>query len=116
MAQLNLSAPVPQHFMATRNRPQTAREIAADMDKAEYLVRSALTSYMRSGHILTDDSSPKRYYFRAESLAGETPRATSPKIGKLAAEFCRRWNCDVPYEATRKDPEALTEWTEMLAR
>lgn len=116
MAQLTLTSALAEYFRRTDNRWQTARQIAAGMDKDVALVRMQLQNHHQRGQ-LERDGEPRRYRFVEGSL--------SPKLGKsvgtysaasAASEFCRRWNVTVPYEATRDNPEALTEWTEMLAR
>lgn len=115
MAELTSALAV--YFRSIGNEWQTARHIAVGMNTDIARVRMMLTNNAKNGH-LERSGEPRHYRFKEGALdqnSVEDVKATY-SAATAAAEFCRRHNVTVPYEATRNNPEALTEWTEMLAR
>lgn len=114
MAELTSALAV--YFRSIDNEWQTARHIAVGMYADVARVRMMLTNNAKNGY-LEREGEPRRYRFK-EGALNQNPRGnvTHRSVAAVAAEFCRRHNVSAPYEATRKDPEALNEWTEMLLR
>lgn len=112
-----LTSALAGYFRRTDNRWQTAHQIAAGMGKEVSLARMSLQNHYNKGHLERDTGSPRRYRFKEGSLGlSPSKSVTTYSAASAAAEFCAKWGVTVPYEATRDNFEALTEWTEMLAR
>ena len=105
------------HFEATGNRPQTVREIADALGEPEGKVRAMLTVHVNRGRIRREGKNPSTRFcfFEDPVLVPLKPRALSHDMETIRLEFCRRWNCLAPFEATRDNPEALRDWIETLS-
>ena len=112
-----LKAPLAAHFRSTGNRWQTVPEIAAEMKLEETSVRSAIGAYVAPDHMERQEY-PRRYRTKPESLyrchGPDDPRDATARLIMLRTRFCRKWGVRAPFEATRSNPEAMSEWCSLI--
>lgn len=105
------------HFQIIDNRPQTVREIREAMGGTEASVRAMLGVAANKGLVCREGKKPNTRFYLDENCPVLLHLATPERLAGLddfTRDFCGRWNVLTPFDATRRNPEALRDWLETL--
>ena len=105
------------HFQATDNRPQTAREVLDALGGTEASVRAMLGNAANKGLVRREGKKPNTRFYLDENCPVPLHIATPERLASLddfTRDFCGCWNVLTPFDATRRNPEALRDWVTRL--
>lgn len=106
-----------QHFRDTGNTWQTATEVASALDMKPGTVASVLTVMSKPGckRVQKERRQDAIVYRIRPARLHDAPPRTGEKAGarleQIAADFCRKHEVKIPYQATSKSEAAMREWS-----